>query len=139
MAIFFFKMFRLKKETIFPKKKFEFWIFWQFFTFYFLYLWNVCNFFLRDFSIFYSYSFISCLGNFFKVSKVTTKSVQDYYWTQKWAKMGQKKNIINLFFFAWRAKKSLAGGQSPPQKLEVGPCSAVSSSFTPLKKSGSKL
>ena len=47
-----------------------------------------------------------------KVNKVTTGN-------QKWPKMGQ--NSIIRSFFAQRAKKALAKGQSPPQELEVGP------------------
>ena len=47
-----------------------------------------------------------------KVPKVTTGH-------QKLPNMGQ--NSIISPFFAGRAKKALAKGQSPPQELEVGP------------------
>ena len=47
-----------------------------------------------------------------KVTKVTTVH-------QKLPKIGQ--NSLIIFFFARRAKKASAEGQSPPQELEVGP------------------
>ena len=40
---------------------------------------------------------------------------------QKLPKMSQ--SCIKRFFFAPRAKKALAEGRSPPQEVEVGPCS----------------
>ena len=59
-----------------------------------------------------------------KVTKVTTGH-------QKMPKMGQN-SIINSFF-ARRAKKPFAKGQSPPQELEVGPRD-VSSSIINMKE-----
>ena len=47
-----------------------------------------------------------------KVTEVTTEH-------QKWPKVSQ--NSIKSSFFARRAKKAVAGGQSPPQELEVKP------------------
>ena len=47
-----------------------------------------------------------------KVTEVTNEN-------QKWPKVSQ--NSITIFFFARRAKKSLAEGRSPPQELEVKP------------------
>ena len=47
-----------------------------------------------------------------KITKVTTGH-------QKLPKMGQNRIITS--FFAQRAKKASAEGQSPPQELEVGP------------------
>ena len=49
-----------------------------------------------------------------KVTKVTTGH-------QKLPKMGQ--NSIISSFFVRRAKTASLKGQSPPQELEVGPCS----------------
>ena len=57
----------------------------------------------------------------FIVTNVTTKSYQEYYWTQKMAKNGPKQP--NNPFFCPKVKKSL--GQSPPQELEVGPRSGL--------------
>ena len=51
-----------------------------------------------------------------KVTKVTTGH-------QKLPKMGQNSIIIS--FFARRAKKASAEGQSPPQELEVSPRSGL--------------
>ena len=56
----------------------------------------------------------------FKVTKVTTKSYQGYYFTPKIAKNGPKQHI-RLFFFARKAKKVSAEAQSPLQELEIGP------------------
>ena len=53
-----------------------------------------------------------------KVTKVTTKNYQGYYWKPKMDKNGPKQH--NKIFFAQRAKKASAKGQSPPQELEVG-------------------
>ena len=47
-----------------------------------------------------------------KVTEVTTEH-------QKWPKVSQ--NSIKSPFFARRAKKTSAGGRSPPQELEVKP------------------
>ena len=49
-----------------------------------------------------------------KVTKVTTGH-------QKLTKMDQNSKITS--FFARRAIKALAEGRSPPEELEVGPCS----------------
>ena len=59
----------------------------------------------------------------FKVTKVTIKSYQGYYWTPKIAKNGPKQH--NKLFFARRAKKASAEGRSPPQELEVSPRSGL--------------
>ena len=82
-----------------------FWIFWIFF--------EILNFSL-DFLVFFGISF--------KVNKVTTKSYRGYYWAPKIAKNWPKQDN-KLSFFCPRAKKASAEGQSPPQELEVGPCS----------------
>ena len=56
----------------------------------------------------------------YKGTKVTTKSYQGYYWKPKIAKIVAKQHNNNVFFFARRAKKSLAIGRSPPQEPEEG-------------------
>ena len=58
-------------------------------------------------------------GIFFKVTKVTTKSYQGYYWTPKIAKNVPKQHI--KLVFSRKAKRASAEGWSPPQELEVGP------------------
>ena len=63
--------------------------------------------------------FFGFFGISFKVTKVTNKSYQGYYWTPKIAKNGPKQQ--NKLFFARRAKNASAKGRSPPQELEVGP------------------
>ena len=92
---FFFKFFRI------------FWIFgfldFQFFGFFF-------EFFLDFFSFFWFLSKVIWL--LLNVTMVTTGH-------QKSPKMGQ--NSLRSSFFARRAKKASAEGQSPPQELEVGP------------------
>ena len=55
----------------------------------------------------------------FKVTKVSTKSYQGYYWTPKNARNWPKQH--NKVFFCPKGKKSLGLGRSPPQELEVGP------------------
>ena len=55
----------------------------------------------------------------FKVTKVSTKSSQGFYWTPKMAK-NEPKQHNKLFYSLW-AKKATAEGRSPPQELEVGP------------------
>ena len=52
--------------------------------------------------------------------KVTEVTIEQ----QNWPKIGQT-SIKKAFFFAQRAKNILAEGQSPPQKLEVGPWSGA--------------
>ena len=64
------------------------------------------------FEFFFLFSGIS-----FKVTNVTTKSYQGYYWTPKISKNGPKQH--NNLLFCPKGKKSL--GRSPPQDLEVGP------------------
>ena len=76
---------------------------------FFLIVWNFLGFF----------GFFCFFGISFKVTNVTTKSYQGYYWTPKIAKNGPKQH--NKLFFARRAKKASAEGRSPPQELEVGP------------------
>ena len=66
-----------------------------------------------DFFVFF------CFGILFKVTKVTTKCYQGYYWTPEIAKNGPKQHN-KLFFFAQRAKNALNEGRRPPQGLEVG-------------------
>ena len=83
-----------------------FWIFLMFFFFYF-------------FDFFLIFGFLWTFWILFKVTEVTTKSYQGYYWTPKNAKNGPKQH--NKLFFARRAKKASAKGRSPPQELEVGP------------------
>ena len=61
--------------------------------------------------------FFCFLGISFKVTKITTKSNQGYYWTPKVAKNGPKKH--NKLFFCPKGKKCL--DWSTPQELEVGP------------------
>ena len=68
--------------------------------------------------------FSGFLGDFFfwipfKITKVTTKSYQGYYWTPKIAKNGPKPH--NKFFFCPKGKKASDEGRSPLQELEVGP------------------
>ena len=73
--------------------------------------------FLKFFEYFFFFGFFWFFGIPFKVTKVTTKSYQGYYWTPKNAKNGPKQH--NKLFFCPKGKKSL--GRSPPQELEVGP------------------
>ena len=54
----------------------------------------------------------------YKVTKVTTKSYQGYYWKPEWPKMGQ--NSIIRYFFSLK-KKASAEGRSPQQELKVSP------------------
>ena len=81
----------------------------------FLYFWK----FLEIFWIFLG--FFRFFGIPFKVTNVTTKSYQGYYWTPKNAKNGPKQH--NNLFFCPKGKKSL--GRSPPQELEVSPRSGL--------------
>ena len=76
------------------------------------------NFFL-DFYILFVFDILGFLS---KLPRLFLKSYQGYYWAPKIAKHGQKKHK-KLSFFARRAKKALAEGQSPPQELEVCSCS----------------
>ena len=72
--------------------------------------------FLKDF--FWIYVIFSKLLRLqLEFTKVTTEH-------QKLPKMGQN-SIISSFFLAQRANKSLVEGRSPPQELEVGPCSGL--------------
>ena len=82
-----------------------FWICWTFF----LDFWICWNFF--DFLQFF-WDFFWLFGIHLKITKVTTKRYQGYYWTPTNAKMGQNSMISS--FFAQRAKKASAKGQSPP-------------------------
>ena len=97
----------------------DFWIFVVdfliFFKDFFRFL-DFFGFFLNFFKIFFGFFWFT--GIPFKVTKVTTTSYQGYYWTPK---NGQKSIISSIF--DQRAKKASAKGQSPPQELEVGPCS----------------
>ena len=65
------------------------------------------------------FGFFCFFGISFKVTNVTTKSYQGYYWTPKIAKNGPKQH--NKLFFARRAKKASDEGRNPPQELEIGP------------------
>ena len=58
----------------------------------------------------------------YKVNKVTTKSYQGYYWTQKNAEFGPKQHNKPFFFLQ---KKALTEGKSPPQDLKEGPRSGL--------------
>ena len=56
--------------------------------------------------------FVLFLGIPFKITKVTTKSYQGYYWAPKTTKNGPKQHN-KLSFFAWRAKKASTEGLNP--------------------------
>ena len=102
----------------------NFWIFEVFFSGFFRFFVD----FLKIFWIFRFLNFLKNVFNFFwtflvlgitfKVTMVTTKSHQGYYWTPKIDKNGPTQQ--NMLFFAQMAKKAWAEGQSPPQELEVG-------------------
>ena len=121
--IFFRWIFEIFKDffwffSSFLKKKkiFFLWIFFKtfldFFQFFLTFFFNFLDFldFSRLFKNFgFFLDFFSFFGIPFKVTKVTTKSYQGYYWAPKLAKNGPKQHIIKLSFFA--PKKSL--GQRP--------------------------
>ena len=94
-----------------------FWIFLDFWIFRLLWIFG----FFEIFGFFFGGDFFSFFGIFFKVTNVTTKSYRCYYWTPKNAKNGPKQH--NKLFFCPKGKKTSAEGRSPPQELEVGPCS----------------
>ena len=71
-----------------------FWIFWIFLDFWIF--WNFWFF-------FGFFGFFWFVGIPFKVTNVTTKSYQGYYWTPKIAKNGPKQH--NNLFFARKGKK----------------------------------
>ena len=92
------------------------------------------GFFLDFFDFFSIFGFFEYFGFFwiffgflnfflvsFKVNKVTTECYHGYCWTPKFAKNGPKQQ--KKLFFCPKGKKSLGLGRSPPQELEVGPCS----------------
>ena len=85
-----------------------FWIFWDFWIFW---IFGFIFLFFLDFFLLLLLKLLMLLLN------VTTGKC--YYWTPQSTKMGQ--NSIKSNFFAQRAKKASAKGQSPPQELEVGP------------------
>ena len=88
-----------------------------FFVFFFLEFLDFLDFFGFFFKVFdFILIFYCYFGIPFKVTKVTTKSYQGYYWTPK---MGQNSIIRSIF----AQKKSSAEGRSPLHVLEVGPCS----------------
>ena len=96
------------------------WIFWIFLDFIGIF-WIILYFFvffLLHFLIFFNIFFFGFLWIPYKVTKVTSKSYQGYYWTPK---MGQN-NIIRFFFP--KEKKASSESRSLPQELEVGPRSA---------------
>ena len=103
----------------------NFWDFRIFSQFLLLFFWIFLDlFWTLDFFGFYDFlkvfefflDFFWFFGIPFKVTKVTTKAYQGYYWTPKIAKIGPKQN--NKLFFCPKGQKSLC--QSPPQELEVG-------------------
>ena len=81
----------------------------------FLDFWNLFEIFCIFFGFFWFF------GIPFKVTNVTTKGYQGYYWTPKMAKNGPKHH--NKLFFCPNGKKTSA--EALPQELEVGPRSRL--------------
>ena len=99
-----------------------FWIFWFFFGFFWFFGrfldFGILGFFFEFFEIFWIF-FVCLLLLLMLLLKVTKVITGD----RKMPKMGQ--NSIISSFFARRAKKASAEGQSPPQELEVSPRSGL--------------